>query len=60
MTNQNIDKAKGRAKQAAGALAGDRRLKNEGRVEEAKGSAKKAVDKVADTLTGHNGHRRQT
>jgi uncharacterized protein YjbJ (UPF0337 family) len=60
MTNKNIDKAKGRAKQAAGALTGDRHLKNEGRVEEAKGSAKNAVDKVADTLTGHNGTRRQT
>ena len=54
MVNKNIDKAKGRVKQAAGALSGDRHLKNEGRVEEAKGSAKKTVDKVADTLTGHN------
>jgi uncharacterized protein YjbJ (UPF0337 family) len=54
MTNQNIDKAKGRAKEAAGALTGDRRLKNEGRIDQAKGSAKKTVDKVADTLTGHN------
>ena len=52
MTDKNIDKAKGRVKQAAGALSGDRHLKNEGRVEEAKGSAKKTVDKVADTLTG--------
>jgi uncharacterized protein YjbJ (UPF0337 family) len=60
MTNKNIDKAKGRAKQAAGALTGDRHLKNEGRVEEAKGSVKNAVDKVADTLTGHNRNRRQT
>jgi uncharacterized protein YjbJ (UPF0337 family) len=54
MTNQNIDKAKGRAKEAAGALTGDRHLKNEGRIDQAKGSAKKTVDKVADTLTGHN------
>jgi uncharacterized protein YjbJ (UPF0337 family) len=37
---------------SAGALSGDRHLKNKGRVEEAKGSAKKTVDKVADTLTG--------
>jgi hypothetical protein len=36
---------------SAGALSGDRHLKNKGRVEEAKGSAKKTVDKVADTLT---------
>jgi uncharacterized protein YjbJ (UPF0337 family) len=52
MTDKHIDKAKGRVKQAAGALSGDRHLKNKGRVEEAKGSAKKTVDKVADTLTG--------
>jgi uncharacterized protein YjbJ (UPF0337 family) len=51
MTDKNIDKAKGRVKQAAGALSGDKRLKNEGRVEEAKGSAKNLVDKVDDTLT---------
>jgi uncharacterized protein YjbJ (UPF0337 family) len=54
MTDKHIDKATGRVKQAAGALSGDKQLKNEGRVEEAKGSAKKAVDKVADTLSGHN------
>jgi uncharacterized protein YjbJ (UPF0337 family) len=54
MTNKHIDKAKGRAKQAAGALTGDRQLRNEGRVDEARGSAKKTVDKVADALTGHN------
>jgi uncharacterized protein YjbJ (UPF0337 family) len=54
MTNKNIDKAKGRAKEAAGALTGDKRLKNEGRADQAKGSAKKTVDKVADTLTGNN------
>jgi uncharacterized protein YjbJ (UPF0337 family) len=52
MSNMNIDKAKGRVKQAAGALTGDRRLKKEGRVDEAKGSAKNVVDKVADALTG--------
>jgi uncharacterized protein YjbJ (UPF0337 family) len=39
-------------KQAAGALSGDKRLKGEGRVEEAKGSSKNTVDKVADSLTG--------
>jgi uncharacterized protein YjbJ (UPF0337 family) len=52
MTDKNIDKAKGRVKQAAGSLSGNKRMKNQGRVEEAKGSAKKTVDKVADTLTG--------
>jgi uncharacterized protein YjbJ (UPF0337 family) len=52
MTDKNTDKAKGRVKEAAGALTGNRRLKNEGRADHAKGSAKNAVDKVADTLTG--------
>jgi uncharacterized protein YjbJ (UPF0337 family) len=52
MTNKSIDKAKGRVKEAAGALTGNRRLKNEGRADHAKGSAKNAVDKVAQTLTG--------
>jgi uncharacterized protein YjbJ (UPF0337 family) len=54
MTDKNIDKAKGRVKEAAGALTGDQHLKNEGRADHAKGSAKNAVDKVADTLTGRN------
>jgi uncharacterized protein YjbJ (UPF0337 family) len=54
MTNKNMDKAKGRVKEAAGAVTGDRHLKNEGRVDQAKGSAKNAVDKVGDTLTGRN------
>ncbi len=52
MTNKNVNKAKGRVKEAAGAMTGNRRLKNEGRADHAKGSAKNAVDKVADTLTG--------
>ncbi len=52
MTDKNVDKAKGRAKEAAGALTGDRHLKNEGRVDQAKSSVKNAVDSVADTLTG--------
>jgi len=52
MTNKNIDKAKGRVKEAAAAPTGNRRLKNERRVDHAKGSAKNAVDKPADTLTG--------
>jgi uncharacterized protein YjbJ (UPF0337 family) len=60
MTNKNIDKAKGRVKQAAGALSGDKHLKNEGRVEEAKGSVKNAGDNVAGTLTGRNRNNKRT
>jgi hypothetical protein len=33
-------------------LSGDKRLKNEGRVEEAEGSAKNTVDEVAASLSG--------
>jgi uncharacterized protein YjbJ (UPF0337 family) len=56
MTDKNIDKAKGRAKQAAGVLSGNKRIENEGRGDRAKGSAKDAVDKVAATLTGRKKH----
>jgi uncharacterized protein YjbJ (UPF0337 family) len=56
MSDKNIDKAKGRAKEAAGALSGNKRLKNEGRVDQAKGSVKNAADKVADKLTGSKKH----
>ncbi len=57
MTDKHIDKAKGRVKEAAGTLTGNRHLKNEGRADQAKGSAKNAADKAADTLTGQNRHR---
>ena len=53
MTDKNIDQAKGRVKEAAGALTGDRDLKNEGRADQATGSLKKAVDRVAETVKGH-------
>jgi uncharacterized protein YjbJ (UPF0337 family) len=52
MTDKSIDKVKGRVKEAAGALTGDRRLKNEGRADQARSSVKNAVDKIADTLSG--------
>jgi len=55
MTDKNIDRAKGRAKEAAGALTGNRRLKNEGRVDQAKSSVKNAVDAV----TGRKRHKKQ-
>jgi uncharacterized protein YjbJ (UPF0337 family) len=56
MTDKHVDKAKGRVKEAAGALSGERSLKNKGRADQAKGSVKNAVDKAADSLTGK--HRR--
>jgi uncharacterized protein YjbJ (UPF0337 family) len=42
------DKAKGRIKEAAGALTGDRKLKAEGKLDQAAGTVKNVVDKVAD------------
>jgi uncharacterized protein YjbJ (UPF0337 family) len=60
MTDKHVDKAKGRAKEAAGALTGDRHLKNKGRADQTKSSAKNAVDKVADTLTGRKRNKKQT
>ena len=42
------DEVKGRAKQAAGVLTGDKRLENEGKVDRTAGKVKKGVEKVAD------------
>jgi uncharacterized protein YjbJ (UPF0337 family) len=54
VTDKNVDQAKGRVKEAAGALTGDRGLKHEGHADQAKGSLKKAVDRLAETVKGHN------
>jgi uncharacterized protein YjbJ (UPF0337 family) len=45
-----IDKVKGRIKQAAGALAGDKRLKHEGKVDETKGEMKGAVEDLKQAV----------
>lgn len=56
-----IDKAKGRIKEAAGALADDPALKREGKLDQAAGSAKegfeKAVDGLKEAITGKKGAR---
>jgi uncharacterized protein YjbJ (UPF0337 family) len=41
-----IDKVKGKVKQAVGNLAGDKKLENEGKIDEAKGNVKGAVEEV--------------
>ena len=51
MDNKHVDQGKG-LKKAADPLTGDKHLNNEGRRDEAKGSAKKAAVKVVDTLPG--------
>jgi uncharacterized protein YjbJ (UPF0337 family) len=48
----NLDKAKGRAKEAAGDLTGDRDLENEGKVDRATGGVKDVVGNVADRIQG--------
>jgi uncharacterized protein YjbJ (UPF0337 family) len=60
MTSKHIDTGKGRVKEAAGAVSGNKRLKNEGRADQAKGSVKNAVDKVADVLTDNSGEHTQS
>ena len=56
MTDHKIDEAKGRAKEAAGAVTDDKSLKNEGKADQAGASVKRkvegAVDGVKDKLTG--------
>ncbi len=48
MSDGTADKTKGRLKEAAGDLTGDRELKNEGKVDRASGKTKDAVGGVAD------------
>ena len=45
-----IDQAKGRAKQAAGVLVGDKRLEREGKVEHAAGHIKEKTKEIADDV----------
>jgi uncharacterized protein YjbJ (UPF0337 family) len=48
------DKAKGKIKEGAGKLTGDEKLKNEGKIDQAKGKVESAVggakDKLRETL----------
>jgi uncharacterized protein YjbJ (UPF0337 family) len=48
MTSGTKDKVKGRAKEAAGALTGDAKLKSEGKLDQLAGKVKDAVGAVAD------------
>ena len=45
-----VDKIKGRIKQAAGDLTNNKKLKAEGQNDELRGEVKNTIDKVADTL----------
>lgn len=54
MASGKSDELKGRVKEAAGALTGDKKLKREGKVDQAVGkvkqTAEKVIDKVKDSL----------
>lgn len=58
MTTKNVDEAKGRAKEAAAALADDKSLRHEGRIDQAKHTIKDAVDKIADMIPGTGNHKK--
>lgn len=47
---KNADDAKGRVKEAAGDLTGDRDLQREGKVDQAGGKAKDGVEKLTDKV----------
>ena len=50
MASGNVDKAKGRLKDAGGALTDNESLRAEGKVDKASGSTKNAVGKAADKV----------
>lgn len=56
-----IDQAKGRLKEAGGAVTGNERLKREGKLDQAAGKVKGAVTKAVNTvkkaLSGHRSHK---
>jgi uncharacterized protein YjbJ (UPF0337 family) len=44
------DKAKGRVKEAIGALTGDRKLKQQGKLDQSAGKAKDAADRAVNRV----------
>jgi uncharacterized protein YjbJ (UPF0337 family) len=54
MTDEKVDEAKGRAKEAAGALTDDDELKREGKIDQGSSSIKEklgdAIDKAEDVV----------
>ena len=50
MSSGTVDKAKGRVKEAAGALTGDEALKAKGKLDQLAGKAKDAAEAVVDKV----------
>ena len=52
MASGKADQLKGRVKEAAGALSGNKKLKREGKTDQAVGKVKQSVKKVVDKVKG--------
>jgi uncharacterized protein YjbJ (UPF0337 family) len=52
MSSGTSDKIKGRVKEAVGVLTDDQRLKDQGKLDQATGKVKKAVERVVDKAKG--------
>ena len=52
MSSGTSDKIKGRVKEAVGVLTDDQRLKHQGKLDQAAGKVKKAVERVVDKAKG--------
>ena len=52
MSSATSDKIKCRVKEAVGVLTDDQRLKDEGKLDQATGKVKKAVERVIDKAKG--------
>ena len=50
MSDGSVDRTKGKVKEAAGDLSGDKSLKNDGKVDKASGKVKDAVGGAADKV----------
>lgn len=50
MTSGKTEELKGRVKEAAGALTGDKKLKQEGKTDQVVGKIKQKVEKVIDVV----------
>jgi uncharacterized protein YjbJ (UPF0337 family) len=48
MSDKNVDEAKGRIKEAAGAITGDEQLKSEGKADQVKHDVKDLADGVVE------------
>ncbi|MFF0191170.1 CsbD family protein [Streptomyces sp. NPDC005244] len=59
MAKGGMDKAKGKAKEAAGKVTGNDRMKTEGKMDQAQGKAKDAMGDVKGSARGKQSKRSQ-